>query len=232
MTSTVAPLDTQKVLAAIRKVAHWRVRLVPESAEKRFELSSDCREAAARSAVSLRGWDYPHIPYVVNETQTGAAVRGGWEATVDWGPHREIWRLTQSGQFIHYRALGEDLVPALRTKGILDVPSAVYTLLEVFEFARRLTQLGPYGPNLDVEVDVTNLKDRRLACLDPKRMLGGNHVAAASSAKMRTTLHLPASESAARSAASDFATELFEVFEYDISPRIIGDIQDELLERR
>ena len=232
MTSTVAPLDTESVLASIRSAGYWRIRFVPESDKRRFGSPSACRDAVGTNAVGLRGWDYPHFPHVVNETQTSAAVLGGWEAMVDWGPHREIWRLTQSGQFIHYRALGEDLVLALRTQGILDVSSAVYTLLEVFEFARRLTRAGPYGTNLDVEVEVANVMGRRLACLDPKRMLGGSHVAVASSVEMRTTLHLPASESAARSAARDFTIKLFDMFEFTVSPRVITGIQDELLERR
>lgn len=232
MTSAVAPLDTQSVLASIREIGHWRVRIIPESAKQRFDSSLACRDGVEDSAVLLRGWDYPHVPRDLNGTQTSSAVPGGWEAIVDWRGHREVWRLMQSGQFIHYRALSEDLSPAFRTERVLDVWSAVFTLLEVLEFARRLGRAGQYGTRLDIQVDLVNTKGRRLAHLDPKRMLGRDYVAAANCTELRSTLGIPTTDSGARSVAHDFATKIFETFGYAIPSRVITEIQSELLERR
>ena len=50
--------------------------------------------------------------------------------------------------------------------------------------------------------------------------------------ELRTTLPLPLGQSDVRSAACDLAIGVFEMFELGISPRIIKDIQGELIERR
>lgn len=231
MTSTVAPLDTQSVLASIRGVGHWRVRLVPESAERRFKLPSDCRDAVERSAVHLRGWDYPHAAIKNDESHCQAPVKDGWEGMVDWDRHRELWRLMRSGQFIHYLALWEDIAPEFRDERIFSVSNAVFTLLEVLEFTRRLTGTAEYGTSIALEIDLADVKARELRMLDPMRMLGSDYKTAESSIELRSALPLPLTHADARSNARDLAIELFDLFQLSIAPRIIDDIQDELLQR-
>ena len=232
MTSTLAPPDRKRLLASIRDVGHWRVRIVPESAEQRFERPGDCRDAVAASAVHLRGWDYPHIPVASNESHCQMPVQDGWEGMGDWGRHRELWRLMRSGQFIHYLALWEDITPELSGQRVLSVSGAVYTLLEVVEFARRLTGSAAYGTHADLEIDLVGVAGRGLKTFDPNRMLGGEYIAAASDLPLRKAIALPLSESRARSIARDLAIEVFDLFGLELGPRTIDGVQAELVERR
>lgn len=221
-----------QLLHAIRGRGHWRVRIVPESAGQRFKLPSDCRDAIAASAVLLRGWDYPHVPIRNDEFHCQAPVQDGWEGMVDWDRHRELWRLTRSGQFIHYLALWEDHSPEFSQSRILAVSNAVFTLLEVVEFARRLTGAAEYGTSMELEIDLVDVKDRGLKMLDPRRMLDREYTTAETAIELRKALPLPLAQSDARSAARDLAIELFEMFQLELSLHIIDDIQGELVERR
>ena len=232
MTTTAAAPDRKQLLASIRGIGHWRVRIIPESAEQRFALPSDCRDAAARSAVELRAWDYPHILLVPNDFQYGDLLPDGWQVVTALERHRELWRLTRSGQFIHYLALWEDLDPELASNRILSVSGAVYTLVEIVEFCRRLTRTTEYGAAIDLEVDLANAKGRNLAMLDPRRMLEDGFASAENSVQLRRTVHLPVIASTARSIARDLALELFGMFGCAFPPWVIRDMQDELLERR
>ena len=180
----------------------------------------------------LRGWDYPHVPIRNDEFHCQAPVHDGWEGMVDWDRHRELWRLMRSGQFIHYLALWEDIAPEFGGQRVLGASGVVYSLLEFVEFSRRLTGAASYGTSIDLEIDLVDVKNRELKMLDPRRMLDREYTAAESAVELRTTLPLPLVQSDVRSTACDLAIEVFEMFELEISPRIIEDIQGELLERR
>ena len=208
------------------------MRIIPESAERRFALPSDCRDAAARSAVELRAWDYPHIPLAPNDFQYGDLLPDGWQVLTALERHRELWRLMRSGQFIHYLALWEDIDPRFRDQRILGVSGAVYTLVEIVEFCRRLTGTAEYGAAIALEVDLANAKSRNLAMLDERRMQEDGFASAENCVQLRRTIGLPATAVEARAIARDFAVELFDMFQFGLPPRIIGDIQEELLQRR
>ena len=239
MTTTVAPPDREQLLASIRGVGHWRARIIPESAARRFKLPSDCRDAVDASAVLLRAWGFPHVPTREDETRSQAPVRDdGWEALVGADPNREFWRLTRSGQFIRYLALREDLEPEFEDERILDRSAAVFTLLETVEFTRRLTGAADYGSGIDLEIDLVHTQDRRLMVLDPMRMpdplwlRGDEHRASASCVELRRCVPLPLLQSGVRVIARDLAMELFATFGYEANPRAIELIQEQLLQRR
>ena len=232
MTTTVAPPGRQQLLDSIRGIGHWRVRIIPESAEQRFARPVDCRDAVANNAVGLRGWDYPHVPVGNVEFERSAALQDGWEAMIDRTHHRELWRLMRSGQFIHYRALWEDARPEYSERRILDVTTTVYTLFEVVEFCRRLTGVGRYGTAIELDIDLDDVEGRRLVMLNSMRMLGRSFRTADERIQLRRSIPLPLIESEARTTARDLAIELFDTFGCQISPRIIDGIQEELSPRR
>jgi hypothetical protein len=94
------------------------------------------------NAVALRGWNYPHIPR--NDPQGVLTLPGGGiAATVNWDRYHELWRFFPSGLFVHRWQLRED---DTSYRGTLHFVAAIYTLVEVFEFARRL-----YGQEESVE---------------------------------------------------------------------------------
>lgn len=260
MTSTITPLDTQSVLASIREIGHWRVRLIPESADQRFKLRSDCADVVARNAIQLRGGPYPYVPVRGRVNDWQAPVEDGWEALVDRDWQREVWRLTRSGQFVHYRALQEDIAyrspPASDRRSpwfisgrdgwqrlanpregkwaaerVLFVESSVHTLYEIVEFSRRLTTSADYGAAIELEIDLADSRGRRLEAdwgLPPPQ----SFTAVVDCVNLRRTIELTELASDARAVARDLAVELFDMFEFSISDRIVDGMVSKLLERR
>ena len=261
MTTTVAPPSREGVLASIRDIGHWRVRIVPESAAQRFKLPSDCGDAVAKSAVLLRGNPYPYVPVSGRANEWKAPVEDGWEALVHQDWRREVWRLMRTGQFIHYRALQEDIAyrsppPAERRspwfssgregwddivqpqrgrasrERVLLIEPSVWTLYEIVEFSRRLTaSSADYGAGIELEIDLADARRRRLVA-DWSRPPSTSFTASVDCVKLRRDIGLVKLASEARALARDLAIELFDMFEFTVSPRVITGIQDELLERR
>lgn len=130
------------------------------------------REVVKKASVSLRGWDYPHIASRNDE-------HGGYEHSAeyaqdwcDWYYHVEFWRMYKSGQFLHYKALREDLskegnVPSGQ---VLAVGSFMYTITEVTEFAHRLRAAGLYKEGATIQITLGNSRGRKLWVEDPMRM--------------------------------------------------------------
>lgn len=260
MTTTVAPPSREGVLASIRDIGHWRVRIVPESAAQRFELPSGCAEAVTKSAVQLRGNPYPYIPVSGRANEWRVPVNEGWEALVHQDWLREVWRLMRTGQFIHYRALQEDIAyrspppPERRSpwfisgregwrsvvqpqegqaasERVLLVKPSVWTLYEIVEFSRRLTASSDYGAGIDLEIDLADTRERRLVA-DWTRPPPTNFTASEDCVKLRRAIGLAELASEARVLARDLAIELFDMFEFTVPPLVITGIQDELIERR
>ena len=133
----------QSTLAKIRTRGYWRVVVRPTPFEKTHIADyGQLFPIVQRNSVRLRGWDYPHIDSGVAETGSDWV---GQEC--DWQHEIEVWRLYQSGQFVHYFALaGEwrdqsDFWPAetgWNWGKQLYYVDTIYSFLEVFEFATRL----------------------------------------------------------------------------------------------
>jgi len=87
--------------------------------------------------VSLRGWNYPHVPSDDPPQGVVGLPDGGIEATTATGRYQEVWRLHPSGLFTHRWRLRED---GSVYKGTIHLVAAVYTVAEILEFGRRLYQ--------------------------------------------------------------------------------------------
>lgn len=158
-------LEKIKAIGFVRVVI--RPTIIPESLTV-----ATAREVVQKASVSLRGWDYPHIASRNDE-------HGGYEHHAEyaqewcnWYHHVEFWRMYKSGQFLHYKALREDLskednVP----KGpVLAVGSFMYTVTEVTEFAHRLRAAGLYKEGATIQISLGNARGRRLWIEDPMRL--------------------------------------------------------------
>ena len=158
----------QTILSKIRERGYWRVVIRPTAfEEKHIPEFSELFRIVERNSVRCAGWDYPHIDYKSEPK----------EGTTGWGKSssgKTIWRsggLYQSGQFVHYFAMAEDW----RDESSLRPPdqgwawgrhmyyiSTVYSFLEIYEFAARLALSPAGGVMMHVEIELGNLKGRRL----------------------------------------------------------------------
>ena len=90
------------------KGGYWRVIIRPTIYKEDLIFSLDkCKEIIEHSRVNLRGWSYPHIG------RSGIKVAGdnSVDSFCDWpiGSMFEYWRFYQTGQFVHYFSMREDL---------------------------------------------------------------------------------------------------------------------------
>src|SRR5207302_263360 len=95
----------QTTLAKLRTRGYWHVVIRPTSFEERhISDSADLFPIVEKNSVQLRGWDYPHID--IRRPPDRGSDWVGQEC--DWEHEIEVWRLYQSGQFVHDFALAGD----------------------------------------------------------------------------------------------------------------------------
>jgi hypothetical protein len=132
----MAMTDPSASMLPEQEFAYWSAGIaVDPLREHRWPSDRRLLEIVASRAVSLRGWNYPHIPK--NEPPEGVVLLpdGGIEATTAWSQYREVWRFHPSGLFTHRWRMRED---GTRYRGTIHITAAIYTITEIFEFGRRL----------------------------------------------------------------------------------------------
>lgn len=166
------------LLDQIKSRGFWRINFQPLVAAQKLPTLAACKEAVEGSSVELRGWDYPHFPRRIDADsgiETGNDYYQGW---IDWGAHKEFWRMFQSGQFIHYLALREDWTAEdewytgqpKKPGEVLSVIGTVYQITEIFEFLTRMTKRGVYDEGARVNLSLRNTAARHLWVGDPGRV--------------------------------------------------------------
>ena len=137
----------------------WFAGIAPSPrVEKRFP-RGQLLDIIDGKAVALRGWNYPHVPR--NEPPQGV-VRlpdGGIEATVDVRQYHEIWRFHPDGLFTHRWRMREE---GTSFRGTIHFVAAIYSVVEVFEFGRRL--YSGYDTNVEAvafKLGLLNVLGRR-----------------------------------------------------------------------
>jgi len=96
----------------------------------------------------------------------------------------EVWRIYQSGLFVHYFAIAGDWRDRSRFWPAedgwswgkeIDYLQTIYSFLEIFEFGARLA-LSPAGAgHMHVEIDKEHLAGRRLATTDGMIAMFGDY---------------------------------------------------------
>lgn len=162
---------TEEILAALRKVGHWRVVIRPTTFErKRISKINGCYELIQGASVSHRGWPYPAC--IDRGKEAGPEFSGFALAGLEWGI-LEAWRYFQSGQFVHKFALREDVRTSRQDDEepgpVLDWIRACHSVAEIFEFAARLSLQGVL-PSARIQIQIRGTKGRRLSCSDPRRL--------------------------------------------------------------
>jgi len=160
-------IEKEEIIKKITSRGYWKIVFRPLTYKIRLERLLECKEIVERNEVTLRGWYYPHFP----SQEKLLPANNFYQGMNDWEGHIDFWRMYQSGQFIHYRALSADWteenslispkykIPSMELISVLDT---IYFITEVFEFLSRLTKIGLYKEGVDVTIKLKNIKDRKL----------------------------------------------------------------------
>lgn len=236
MTSQSGPTRTANVLSKISTHGRWVVRIMPVDTKRRLLSPLACRTAVERSAVEMRGWDYPHVVPTSHDDHGAYPIEHGYETWTDWDTHIEAWRFMQSGQFVHQFAMWEEFeLPrhVERNSGHpwLSLESTIYSFTEILTFAARLTEQVDYGDKITIEVGLRETGGRQLFA-DFRRALFRRY-ACEIPAIHRTLTVAPDELRANRLEFSNaMSRETLALFSLDIEARIVSDIQEQLASRR
>lgn len=165
----------------VRDMPHWRVNFRPEDYKSESVPGiHNLFELVEGTAVSFRGWNYPHVSSRPAERAVGKDYVASW---ADFMGHVEYWRLYQSGQFIHLFSVTEVANEAWRNKyahveapGIFSIKNFLFTITEIFEFAARLAQQRLYSGKLGIKIEIKQIRGFVLVT-DFDRMLSGRYEA-------------------------------------------------------
>lgn len=166
-----------KLLEEIKSRGYWRINFRPITYTQRIPNLATCHELVAKNSVEKRGWDYPHVPQK-QDTDTGIARRQNHvEGWVDWSGYKEIWRMYESGQFIHYKAMKDDWRQLderttwnRRPSGDWISPIDLnWHISEVFEFLSRLRN-DIYADGVQISIEMYKTSGRELWMNDPSRV--------------------------------------------------------------
>jgi hypothetical protein len=151
----------------IKSKGFWQVVIRPTIfSEERISDYGQLLPILQKSAVGLRGWDFPHI-----DSKTEVVKQLHWIGQeTDWEYFREAWRFHQSGQFAYLVAIHEDW--AERSHGwapreehdrpLLGIGDAVFRFTEIFEFAARLSLTDAGDAQMHIDVSIHGLNGRSL----------------------------------------------------------------------
>ncbi len=127
-------------MAVDQQPGYWSAWVAPlPQLERRFAIPQ-LVEMASEASVALRGWSYPHVPREAD----AFTYRDDWvEARTSWERYQEVWRFHTNGLFTHRWRIRED---GTAYRGTIHFIAAIYTIAEVWEFAKRL-----YGQDVNVQ---------------------------------------------------------------------------------
>ena len=236
-------MSAKETTAAIRSRGHWEISAHPSTFDaEQIKSLGDLERAVSRAHVELRGWDYPHI-----SREGPRKYKDYIQDDVSFNHHREVWRLYQSGLFVHLFAMTEDWwvdsewfaeqSPFKRIKPgeLLEVTSTLYTFTEMALFVARLAEALALGPEIMIEYKLVGLENRRLQTMSPMRLeLLSHRKAAADLHEYGRELVVPMGTliSGAPEWAIDQTLEVYQRFNWEPSRQMLVDDQRKLLERR
>jgi hypothetical protein len=238
---TEKELTVETVLNKIKSRGHWKVIIRPTQFKKNRLSLQECNQFIRECKVMLRGWDYPHIssrspPYVGGEDYM--------EALTDWDGHIELWRMYQSGQFLHLFGCLEDWLAEeipifgrsrysdISPGSVLEVMNTLYRFTEIYEFASRLAQKKLFEETLFLSVTLYGMENRKLIFFDVRRHLG-DYVCRVKNLSQEKTITVNELLGKAHELALDHTIWVLEHFNWLSPPReILKEDQKKFLEGR
>lgn len=166
-------IKTEEIINKIKSSGHWMINFQPlDIIPCRIKELPDCKNIIEKNSVMLRGWDYPHFPQKLDEDSNLSIGNNYYEGWTNWQGFIELWRMYQSGQFIHYKALREDWFiediwatpsyKAIKPKTVISIIGIIFHISEVFEFLSRLCKDGLYDNGVYVKISLNNTEGRAL----------------------------------------------------------------------
>lgn len=222
----------KEILNKIHSRGYWQATIRPDSFDPaRAGGPDDLADILSKTAVRLRGWDFPHQG---NRPLLYGKGKGWVGQETDWQHYREAWRLYPSGRFVHHSAMKEDwqsrcpgscLYAGLEPGAVLDPLDALLRCAEIFEFAARLlhTPLGDLWTHL--EIAVHGLDGRRLWAEPVGIGFPGSHPTAKEPWLYRRAFPFPQLNMEAQDLALAAAQELFQSFGWLPSRRFLRELR-------
>lgn len=160
----------------IIKRGYWKVTVSPIKFEKeRIKDLSEILRIVGRCQISIRGWNYPHF-HEAGQSYGGTSVGSDFiQSITNFKYFIELWRLYQSGLFVHEFACPEDMWPQTKDSNVLEILDTLYRMTEIYKFASNLAINDVFGNNLLVGLELNNMQNRSLLFLDPRRDLHANY---------------------------------------------------------
>lgn len=209
---------------------HWFVTVRPMPyREVRVGEFVELESILHRSAVRLRGWDYPHIS---NRSEIGRRATFIEQGT-DWQHYVEYWRFYKSGQLAFWQGISDDWRdqstlwpgPPPEEGTVLGVLDAVYTMRELFTFAGHLA-LSPAGSDqMSIDAKLVNTQGRQLR-VDQSRRAGfsGPRRCEVEPLQLGGQFDQETLASSADELAVVWSRELFSYFHWDPSTDLLEDL--------
>ncbi len=156
------------LIEKIRSRGYWEIIIRPTKFSK-AAINDITRlfPLIEKTAVQIRGWDFPHVD-IHNQPVYG----GDWvQQEIEWEHHLASWRFYQSGLFIQTSGFWVDwrdqsnFWPAdsgWQPQTRLGVADSLFVFREVFEFAARLSLSEAGGDSIFISLKACNINGRKL----------------------------------------------------------------------
>lgn len=161
-------MNIEEIKKEIDQVGHVSVIFEPSSYNSTLIHKGLLLEVLEKSAVSLRGWDFPHIPREDSAyCRRPYSIGNGLEFYTSWNNiQKEIFRLYQSGQFLAKFILYEDTIEKvhgniLEPGKYLDFLSLIYRSTEIILFIKNL-MVNSNIDNGKIIITINRTQDREL----------------------------------------------------------------------
>lgn len=223
------------LLDRIRSRGHWRVVFRPSTFDQtRVQNIAGLYPIIQKTAVELRGWDFPHV-----DPHSQPHIDVDWVGQEsEWEQFLEVWRFYKSGQFVDISGMQEDwrdqssLCPPdadWKPGLLLGIGDALFSFTEIFEFAARLALTEVGDDRIRIEVTVSGLNGRRLwVDLHNRWPMMRQYEAAVQALPYSVDLLRAALVAEPKELALDPAMELFRRFGWSPTKDMLRELQSQL----
>jgi len=169
--------DSVKTLESIRSKAHWKTIFHPAYFKKDLiSTLAQLRNLIAKCQIGLTGWPFPiYFPEHISCHDDYIEMAVPYSGIV---PREDYWKFYQSGQFLHYYVLTEDLTNdlffvkpiGLESKQEIHIVSyqrIIYFVTQVFLFIKALAKEHIYDQACEIDMGLHNVSGRLLVLTDP-----------------------------------------------------------------